>query len=312
MTLAIADNRARAVLFILSAIFFASSQDAIVKAMSGSYPVYETVAIRCLTCLPILAIWLLRSAGLQSLRTPLWPRVLLRALILCSAYFAFILSIASMPIANMVAIYFTMPFFVAGLARPLLGEHVPAYRWIAIAAGFIGVLIMVRPGFQDFEPASLLALYSAFGYAVGQMMGRQLAHSVEPLVIANIQNAVYLGVAVITGLVAQLTGFAGEADKTMAFLTRPFVWPTPADFMLMFGIGVLASFAMVSFINAYRLAESNFVAAFEYSGMVWAVIYGALFFNDFPDLWTWSGMAVVVGAGMYMLARDRLGSIKNS
>ena len=306
MTLALTDNRARAVLYILLAIFFASSQDAIVKAMSGSYPVYETVSIRGLTCLPILGFWLLRTGGLKSLRTPLWPRVVLRALILCSAYFAFILSIAALPIANMVAIYFTMPFFVAGLARPMLGEHVPAYRWIAIATGFVGVLIMVRPGFQAFEPASLLALYSAFGYAFGQMMGRQLAHTVEPLAIANIQNAVYLGVAILVGIVVQFTGFSGEANKTMAFLTRPLVWPTPTDFLVMVGIGVLSSFAMVCFINAYRLAESNFVAAFEYSGMIWAVLYGVLFFNDFPDLWTWSGMAVVVGAGMYMLAKDRL------
>ena len=306
MTLAIADNRARAVLFILLAIFFASTQDAIVKAMSGSYPVYETVAIRCLTCLPILGFWLLRRGGLRSLCTPLWPRVVLRALILCSAYFAFILSIAAMPIANMVAIYFTMPFFVAGLARPLLGEQVPVYRWIAIATGFVGVLVMVRPGFQAFEPASLLALYSAFGYAVGQMMGRQLAHSVEPLAIANIQNAVYLAIALIIGIVVMFTGFSSEANKTMAFLTRPLVWPTADDFLVMVGIGVLSSFAMVCFINAYRLAESNFVAAFEYSGMIWAVIYGVLLFNDFPDLWTWSGMAVVVGAGLFMLAKDRL------
>jgi drug/metabolite transporter (DMT)-like permease len=306
MTSAIADNRARAVLFILLAIFFASSQDAIVKAMSGIYPVYETVTIRCLTCLPILGIWLLRRGGMRSLLTPLWPRVVLRALILCSAYFAFILAIAALPIANMVAIYFTMPFFVAGLARPLLGENVPVYRWIAIATGFVGVLIMVRPGFQAFEPASLLALYSAFGYAVGQMMGRQLAHSVEPLAIANIQNAVYLGVAVAIGIAVMFTGFSGEANRTMAFLTRPLVWPTAADFLVMVGIGVLSSFAMVCFINAYRLAESNFVAAFEYSGMIWAVIYGVLLFNDFPDLWTWSGMAVVVGAGLFMLAKDRL------
>jgi len=95
-------------------------------------------------------------------------------------------------------------------------------------------------------------------------------------------------------------------SKTMAFLTRALVWPALADFLVMIGIGVLSSFAMVCFINAYRLAESNFVAAFEYSGMFWAIIYGALFFHDFPDPWTWSGMAVVVGAGIYMLAKDRL------
>lgn len=299
------DNKARAAVLALLAIGLASTQDAIVKAMSGTYPVYETMLIRGLTSLPILAVWLARVHGLKALGTPLWPRVLLRAVILCSAYLAFILAIAAMPIANMVAIYFTMPFFVAGLAGPFLGERVPVYRWIAIIAGFCGVIVMVRPGMQAFEPASLLAVYSAFGYAVGQMMGRSLAQKVEPLVIANWQNAVYFLVAALVGIVAQMTGLVGEGQKSLAFLTRPFVWPTLEDFMLLSTVGVLAAFAMMSFISAYGLAQSSFVAPFEYSGMVWAVLFGFLFFNDFPDFWTWTGMAIVAGAGLFMLAMDR-------
>ncbi len=311
-THSLGDNKARAALLILLAIGLASTQDAIVKAMSSTYPVYETMIIRGLTSMPILGVWLAYSRGLSSLATPLWPRMLLRAVILCSAYMAFILSIAAMPIANMVAIYFTMPFFVAGLAGPFLGERVPVYRWIAITTGFIGVLVMVRPGIADFEPASFLALYSAFGYAIGQMMGRHLAQRVAPLVIANWQNAVYFIFAILVGIVAQVTGFAGEENKSLAFLTRPFVWPSFQDFLLLSAVGALAAFAMMSFISAYKLAESNFVAPFEYSGMVWAVGFGLLFFNDFPDLWTWSGMAIVGGAGLFMLAMDRLHTSQGS
>ncbi|MCC7480334.1 MAG: DMT family transporter [Hyphomicrobiales bacterium] len=299
------DNKARAAVLVLLAIGLASTQDAIIKAMSGTYPVYETMLIRGLTSLPILGVWLAYTHGLRTLLTPLWLRILIRALILCTAYLAFILAIAAMPIANMVAIYFTMPFFVAGLAGPFLGERVPYYRWIAIVAGFAGVIVMVRPGVQAFEPAALLALYSAFGYAIGQMMGRDLAQRVEPLVIANWQNAVYFIFAGVIGVIAQASGFAGESHKSLAFLTRPFVWPTLPDFLLLSAVGVLAAFAMMSFISAYKLAESNFVAPFEYSGMIWAVLFGLLFFNDFPDFWTWSGMAVVASAGLFMLYMDR-------
>ncbi|HQY74644.1 MAG TPA: DMT family transporter [Aestuariivirga sp.] len=299
------DNKARAAVLVLLAIGLASTQDAIIKAMSGTYPVYETMLIRGLTSLPILGVWLACTHGLRTLLTPLWLRILIRALILCTAYLAFILAIAAMPIANMVAIYFTMPFFVAGLAGPFLGERVPYYRWIAIVTGFAGVIVMVRPGVQAFEPAALLALYSAFGYAIGQMMGRDLAQRVEPLVIANWQNAVYFIFAGVIGVIAQASGFAGESHKSLAFLTRPFVWPTLPDFLLLSAVGVLAAFAMMSFISAYKLAESNFVAPFEYSGMIWAVLFGLLFFNDFPDFWTWSGMAVVASAGLFMLYMDR-------
>ncbi|MEP7172844.1 MAG: DMT family transporter [Aestuariivirga sp.] len=299
------DNKARAAVLVLVAIGLASTQDAIIKAMSGTYPVYETMLIRGFTSLPILGVWLAHTHGLHTLLTPHWLRILIRALILCTAYLAFILAIAAMPIANMVAIYFTMPFFVAGLAGPFLGERVPYYRWIAIVAGFAGVIVMVRPGVQAFEPASLLALYSAFGYAIGQMMGRDLAQRVEPLVIANWQNAVYFVFAAVVGLIAQASGFAGESHKSLAFLTRAFVWPTLQDFLLMSAVGALAAFAMMSFISAYQKAESNFVAPFEYSGMIWAVLFGLLFFNDFPDFWTWCGMAIVAGAGFFMLMMDR-------
>lgn len=299
------DNKARAATFALLAVGLASTQDAVVKAMSGTYPVYETMIIRACVALPILGIWLTLALGLRTLASPLWPRILLRALILCSAYLSFILSMAAMPMANTVAIYFTMPFFVAGLAGPFFGERVPLYRWIAITAGFVGVIVMVRPGVQAFEPASLLALYSAFGYAVGQMMGRKLAQEAPPLVIANWQNAVYLACSVLVGLAAQATGFAGEGHKSLAFLTRPWVWPSMPDFLLLSFLGVLAAFTIVSFVSAYKFAESSFVAPFEYSAMAWAILFGLLFFTDFPDLLTWAGMAIVVGAGLFMLAMDR-------
>ncbi len=165
---------------------------------------------------------------------------------------------------------------------------------------------MVRPGVQAFEPASLLALYAAFGYAIGQMMGRKLAQEVPPLVIANWQNTIYLICAVLVGLIAQTMGFAGEGHKSLAFLTRPWVLPTLPDFLILSFLGVLAAFTIVSFVSAYKYAESSFVAPFEYSGMAWAISFGLLFFNDFPDLLTWTGMAIVVGAGLFMLAMDRL------
>lgn len=299
------DNKARAAAFAVLAVGLASTQDAVVKAMSGTYPVYETMIIRACVALPILGIWLTLTLGLQALASPLWPRILLRAVILCSAYLSYILSMAAMPMANTVAIYFTMPFFVAGLAGPFFGERVPLYRWIAITAGFAGVIVMVRPGVQAFEPASLLALYSAFGYAVGQMMGRKLAQEAPPLVIANWQNAVYLVCSVLVGLAAQATGFAGESHKSLAFLTRPWVSPSLPDLLLLSFLGVLAAFTIVSFVSAYKYAESSFVAPFEYSGMAWAIIFGLLFFHDFPDLVSWAGMAIVVGAGLFMLIMDR-------
>jgi drug/metabolite transporter (DMT)-like permease len=298
------DQRMRAALLAIFAVGAASIQDAIVKSVSGIYPVTETVMIRGLTSLPILAILLMRAGGFKSLSTPHWRLILLRSLILCSAYFAFVMAFAAMPLATAVSIYFTMPFFVAGLSGPFLHERVPLYRWIAIALGFLGVIIMVRPGASSFEPAALFALYSAVGYAVGQMLGRKVAQKVAPIVIANWQNTIYLLAAVILALAFHFTGPHEVTHKSLTFLTRPLIWPSLHDLIVLGSLGALAALVMVAFIEAYRAAPANFVAPFEYSAMIWAVGLGFWLFGDLPDRWTLIGMAVVVGAGLFMLFMD--------
>lgn len=299
------DNRLLALAFVLSAVGFASTQDAIVKSMSGSYSAYETVIFRCVGSYPVLLAMLAWQAGLAALRTPLLPRILLRSFILCTAYFGFVLAIASMPIANGVAIYFTMPFFVAGLAGPVLGEHVRIHRWLAVIAAFIGVIIMLRPGAAAFEPAAFFALYSAFGYAYGQMIGRPLAQKVAPLVIATWQNTVYIFVGVCLALLFNSFDVSGVTHKSLVFLSRPWVWPSAQDATILTANGMLAAFGMLLFASAYKYGESNFVAPFEYSAMIWALTYGVLIFGDYPDRYTAMGAAVVIAAGILMIWRDR-------
>ncbi len=298
------EYRLKAACFAVAAVGVASAQDAIVKSIAGSFPAYEAVLVRGLVGLPILAVWLAMTNGFSALRTPLmWP-LIVRGLVLCSAYLAFIMAIAAMPIANGVSIYFTMPFFVAILAGPFLGERVPLYRWLAIMAAFLGVLIMVRPGAAEFEPASFYALYSALGYAVGQMMGRHYSQKVPPLVLANVQNWVYLAVAAVLFLVVELGNVHLTGSKSLAFLTREAVWPSLKDIGLLTVMGVFAAIGSVLFTSAYKNAPSSFVAPFEYTAMIWAVIYGLVLFGDFPDLVTWLGMTVVIAAGLFMTWRD--------
>ena len=302
--IAFKEQRLKAALLAILAIGIASAQDAIVKSLAGSMPVYEVVLMRGLVGAPLLALMLYFSDGFKSLVTPLlWP-LLLRGLVLCSAYFAFILAIAAMPIADGVAIYFTMPFFVATLAGPFLGERVPVYRWLAMVAAFIGVLIMVRPGGEGFEPASFLALYSAFGYAVGQMMGRHYSQRVSPIVISNMQNLVYLLTAAVMFVVFDGFGLRLIGHKSLEFLSRPWVTPDSYDLFLLIVMGVFGALASVLFTFAYKLAQSSFVAPFEYTAMIWAVIYGLVLFGDFPDSMTWTGISIVVAAGLWMMSRD--------
>jgi len=292
-------------LAICAGVALASTQDALLKWVSGSYPVHEALIIRSLVATPIVLFLARRAIPAPALFDRHTPRSLLRGLILCSAYLAFVLSIASMPIADSVAIYFTMPFFVAGLAFPVLGERVQIHRWLAIAAGFVGVIIMLDPSSDVFEPAAFLALYSAFGYALGQMMGRDIARYVPPTVMAVHQNIAYFAVATLLVAVSYSFDFSGVTHKSLSFLLRHWVMPPWHDLLVMCALGVCASFAMVMFGTAYKLAESSFVAPFEYSAMIWAVLYGFLLFGDIPGLNTITGGLVVVAAGLFMLWMDR-------
>jgi drug/metabolite transporter (DMT)-like permease len=297
-----AQHKLKAIGFIILAVGLATSQDAIVKYMTGTFPAYETVAFRGLAALPFLLAWQARGQGFKALNTSMLGLVMLRSLILCTAYFSFVLAIAVMPLANAVAIYFTMPFFMAAMVGKGLGEKVPLYRWFAIIVGFVGVVITLRPGASTFQPASLFALYSAFGYAVGQMMSRHISQTVSPIVISNWQNLFYVGFAILVGLAVYAMGFTGT--DLMPSLTKPFQWPGTSEIVKLVILGLFSAIGATAFISAYQNAEANFVAPFEYTAMIWAVLFGIFVFNDFPDIYTWVGAAVVIAAGLFMLAMD--------
>lgn len=299
------DNKLLAVLCACGAIGIASSGDTIVKWLSGGYPVHQILFIRCLIGVPILALIVNRNASFASLWGPGTGLSLTRSLIMSSAYLAFILSIAAMPIADAVAIYFVMPLFVAVIAGPMLGERVRLHRWIAIVVGLIGVIIMINPGAGVLEPAALLALYSAFGYGFCQTLARRVLRQVPPATMAFHNNLVYLAVAVGLAIIFTLFDMGNIEHKSLAFLVRPWQWPPIPHLAAMLLLGASVAIAMVLFGMAYKYGESSFVAPFEYTAMFWAMALGFLIFGDVPGSRTLWGGAIVLLAGLFMLWADR-------
>ena len=299
------NNKLRAITYLLLAIAFATSQDAIVKGLQGGYPTWEVVAFRGATALPPFLIWGY-FARLNFFKLPsAWPLILLRSIILFSAYMAFALATATMPLANAVAIYFTMPFFVGALSGWALSEKVPTYRWMAIAIGFGGVLVSVRPGSETFSAAAILALYAAFGYAVGQILSRKISQGTDPLIIANMQSVLYFGGSVLIGVIISIFKIDASSAATFAALTKPFAWPPVKDLAVMSLMGLFSCLSSVFFVRAYQSAPASYVAPLEYSAMIFAVFYGITWFNDYPDYYTLMGAAIVIAAGLFMVAMDR-------
>lgn len=282
-----------------------SGQDWIIKLLSGDYPVHQAIAIRGVVAVLILLAYIALDGKIESLRSKRMGLLIVRGLVLMMAYTTYYLAFPSMPLANIVALWFTVPLFVTALAGPFLGEKVGVRRWAAAIVGFAGVLIIVRPLADSFSLASLLPIASALTYSISALMARRMGETESAPVMSFYQNLVYLLVALVMAAIFGSGGFEGTSDPSLEFLVRGWVTPSWIDLALLAACGVIASIATVLLTQAYRMAEANFVACFEYSAIIWATLGGYLFWREVPDGYFVVGAALIVVAGLYVLFRTQ-------
>jgi drug/metabolite transporter (DMT)-like permease len=276
-------------------------QDALIKAVSGTYPVTEALAIRAVVAMPILLVCVHIEAGLPSLASKLLGFLLIRAAILFASYTSYYLAIASLPMADAVALFFMTPLIIMVLAGPYLGEHVSWQTMAIVLVGLAGVLIMLRPGEGLANWAALLSLLSAALYGFAQLMARKMGDTEGASVMTFYQNIVYLAGSLLFAGIFMVTGMHGVTHKALLFLMRPWVSPTLVDFLMMAACGVIAAAGMLLLSQAYRLAPANRVATFEYTGILWTPLWGFLFFGEVPQRTTVLGATLIVGAGLFAL-----------
>jgi drug/metabolite transporter (DMT)-like permease len=285
-------------------VFVFSFQDAILKYVSDTYPVTQVVAIRSLIAIPILACMVHLETGLGALLTRQARWLALRACAMFTSYLAFYLAFPALPLAEAVALFFAAPLFITVLSVPILEEHVGWRSWAALLIGFVGVLVILRPGTALFEPAALLSLLAAFLYAVAALMTRSFGNSETAFTMTFYAMGIYLIGAAVLGLVLHLMGFANASHPSLHFLVRPWVWPTVTDFALMGACGVIAAVAMTLLTHAYRIAEANVVTSFEYSGVFWPSLWGFLFFSEMPRWTTLMGAILIISSGLLVLRQN--------
>ncbi|MGQ0484822.1 MAG: DMT family transporter [Hyphomicrobiales bacterium] len=299
MLLSSANRNLAGVVSLALGVMIFSTQDAIIKSVSGDHAVTQAIVIRGLVALPILALLVQYETGLGHLRSRNFRTLIVRGLIMLVAYTTYYLAFPALPLAEAIALFFIAPIYITIMAGPLLGERVTLKSWLAVLAGFAGVLIILQPGSALFEPAALLSLVSAATYALSMIIARRLGVSEPATVMAFYQNAVYLtGAAVMAGLFA-LTGVERFGHPSLDFLVRPWTWPALDDLLLMGACGIIAAIAASLLTHAYRMAEANLVTVFEYTGMIWGPLWGFLFFAEIPRWTTFAGMALIAAAGIY-------------
>jgi drug/metabolite transporter (DMT)-like permease len=176
--------------------------------------------------------------------------------------------------------------------------------WVAIGAGFLAVLLIVRPDAGLVEPASLLPIVSALAYAVSALLARRLGTTEGGGVMALSATVIYGVAGTVTAL--SLAGIEAEADAhvSIRFLFNPWIWPSVLDFFLLALCGLIAAFGFFFLAQGYRLAKANLAAPFEYVALPWSVLWGYLFFGSVPNATMIVGAAAIATAGFYTLRQS--------
>ena len=203
---------------------------------------------------------------------------------------SFVLAFTLGDLSTASAILQAMPLAVVGGAALFLGERVGWRRWSAVAAGFVGVLIVIRPGMADFDPVSLWAVAGFLGLAVRDLLTRHMPASLPSLLLST---TAYLAMVPASLIILALQG-------------TPMVWPDPWGWLgcaLMVPIG-MGAYALI--VAATRIGEISVIAPFRFSRIVFALIFAALFFGERPDAWTYLGAAIIVASSGYAIWRERI------
>ena len=211
---------------------------------------------------------------------------LARSILVLLATACMFTAVGLMPLADAVAITFIAPLLITALSVPLLKERVGLRRWVAVFIGFVGMIVIVRPGGGLFQLAALLPIGVTVFYALYQIITRMISHRTDPI-ISVFYTAIVGGV--------------------LMSLIVPFFWQTPTleQWGLLIVVGFLGGLGHWAIIIAYQRAAAPLVAPFAYSELIWAILLGLSLFGDFPDLWTLVGAGIIALSGIYILQRER-------
>jgi drug/metabolite transporter (DMT)-like permease len=257
--------------------------DAVIKHLGTKFDPYQLAFARYVVGLVILGPVFI-SMGVTGLQTKRLGLHMTRLVMACIAQVGVFYAVIHLYLADATAIAFSRPLFTTIIAVFLLSELVTTRRWVATAVGFVGVMIMVRPGHAGFDPVTLIAIISALTFAVANVLIRVMSNTEPP-------NRIL---------------FYYHAGGTVIFLGPAlYVWETPigVEWFMLVLIGVLTTIGMTGFVRGFSVGEANAVGPIEYIRLIYAAFIGYAFFAEIPSLWTFAGAIVIIASALY-IARD--------
>jgi drug/metabolite transporter (DMT)-like permease len=269
---------------MVAGILLFAINDALGKWLVATYSVGQVLLMRSVAALAVLApfVWRDRTSfaiaprpGVQALRA-----VLATAEVAC-----FYWAVAYLPLADVMAYYLAGPIFVTAIAGTLLAEPIGWRRWVAVAVGFLGVILCLRPGVTALSWPTLIALAGSLTFSLSMISTRFLRGTADTVLVTSQTVAALVFGAVLS----------------------PFAWIAPSmqDAALLALLGIVAMIAHVCVNRSLILAPASTVVPYQYTTIIWAVLFGYLVFEDVPDALMLSGAAVIIGAGMFIFFRER-------
>lgn len=281
-----------------------SLMDAIIKLLSDSYPLHEIVMVRSVISIVLTLFIIHFEGGLGLLRTSRPFMHMARGLLIAIANMTFYLALAVMPLAEVTAIFFIAPVLSTALSVLLLGERVGWHRWLAVIAGFTGIAIMMRLGTDSFTLYSLLPVVAALTYALTQIITRWISVTEKASVMSFYISATFIIISAGFWVAAGDGSYAGHNGPGLDFLFRAWAWPDKNDALDMILIGILVTIVGYMISQAYRVAEVNIIAPFEYVALPMAVMWGYIFWREIPDMNSILGIILIGGSGLYVFYRE--------
>lgn len=291
-----ADRTLAGVALMLGFCVTAPLLDVAAKLASDTVPVgqitFARFAVQCALMAPF--VWIL---GLSPrVGRSLWPALLARAVLLLVSTYCFIAAISVMPLADALAIAFVAPFIVLLVGKFYLGEDVGPRRVAAALVGFVGVLFVIQPSFEAFGAVALFPIGTAVGFAFYILVTRGLSRQVHPVTL-QFHTGLVAGVICLPFLIL--------AEGSGAPMLDP-VRPEGIAWLWLFGVGFFSALSHMMMTYALSMAPSATLAPLQYLELPVATLLGFLIFRDFPNALTLTGIAIIIGAGLYMIHRERV------
>ena len=296
---------------ILAHVFF-TTQDMAIKFISGDYALHQVMMTRSIVAILFtLLIFVPIDGGFKYLRTQRLGLHLLRGFGIVIANLCFFTALITMPLAEVVAIFFIAPLLITALSVFLIGEKVDLRSWIAVLVGLLGVIIMLRPGSGFFNPASILPLVAALAYALVQIMTRKIGENEKASTMAFYIQLNFVAVSGLMGLIFGDGHLADPSQPTLNYLFRPWTVPSWGDSMIIIGIGLINGLAAYFISQAYRISKAGIVAPFEYVALPCSIFWSITVFGDWPDTVSCLGIVLIAGAGLFIAYSETVQGRKN-